>query len=61
MNFKKILVLAIFTIAIVGIIAPLNATSIDNNVKIESKSKTASYKIALDGNGGKIGTKKTVY
>ena len=51
MNIKKILILLLFLVAIVGIIAPINAVDSANSNKI---------KIKWDANGGKIGNKKTV-
>ncbi len=61
MNIKKILVLTLFLVAIIGIIAPINATDTQNIDKtILSKEKVTKYKITWNANGGKIGTKKTV-
>ena len=61
MNFKKIVVLLLFLVAIAGIIAPVNAITSENKVStFESKEKTVNYKITWNGNGGKIGTKNTV-
>jgi uncharacterized repeat protein (TIGR02543 family) len=58
MNFKTILVLLCFVVAIVGIIAPVNAAaesvSESKAFTIESKEKSAKIKIRLDGNGGKF-------
>ena len=64
MNIKKILVILLFAIAIIGIITPVNAAieSIDSKNKvysIESKEKSVKYKITWNANGGKIETKKT--
>ena len=64
-DIKKILLLLVFAIAIVGIIAPANATveSIkkENRVyTIESQEKSTSYEITWDANGGRIGSKKSV-
>jgi uncharacterized repeat protein (TIGR02543 family) len=64
MNTKtKILVLLLFTIAIIGIITPINATestNIENKVFTkESKEKSVKLKLTWNANGGKIGTKKT--
>jgi len=63
-NIEKILMLLLFAIAIVGIIAPINASeTIDSKNKmysIESKKKTVKYNVKWDANGGKIGTKKTI-
>ena len=50
MKIKKILVLLLFMVAIIGIIAPINAVDSANSNKV---------KIKWDANGGKIGTKKT--
>ncbi len=61
MNIKKILVLTLFLVAIVGIIAPINATNTQNIDKtVLSKEKATKYKITWNANGGKIGAKKTV-
>ncbi len=61
MNIKKILVLVLFSIAIVGIITPINATDTQNIDKtVLSKEKATKYKITWNANGGKIGTKKAV-
>jgi len=65
MNIKKITVLLLFLVAIIGIIAPVNATigsisSENKDYTIESKEKTVKYKITWNANGGKFGTKKTV-
>ena len=49
MKIKKILVLLLFMVAIIGIITPINAESTNNKVKIK-----------WDANGGKIGSEKTV-
>ena len=59
MNTKKILILLIFAIAIVGIIAPVNATvdSINSKNKIynvEFKEKAVQTKITWNPNGGQI-------
>ena len=51
MNIKNFLILLLFLVAIVGIIAPINAVDSANSNKI---------KIKWDANGGKIGNKKTV-
>ena len=61
MEIKKLLVLLIFAVAIIGIIAPVNAAiSSENKVySIESKEKAVKYKVTWNGNGGKIGSKKT--
>ncbi|MCL2115302.1 MAG: InlB B-repeat-containing protein [Methanobrevibacter sp.] len=64
MNIKKIFVLLLFLVAIIGIIAPVNATidpiNSENKVyTIGSKEKTAKFKITWNANGGKIGNKKT--
>jgi len=63
MKMKKILILLFFAVAIIGIIAPINAaessvSSEDKVYSIESKNKAASLKITWNANGGKIGTKK---
>ena len=62
-NIKKIFVLLLFAIAVVGIIAPASATT-DSNSKnkytIESKEKTVKLTIKWNANGGKIGSKKSV-
>ena len=50
MNIKKIVILLLFLVAIIGIIAPINAVDSANN----------KVKIKWDANGGKIGSKKTV-
>ena len=50
MSIKKILMLLLFLVAIVGIIAPINAVDSTSN----------KVKIKWDANGGKIGNKKTV-
>jgi len=65
MNIKKITVLLLFLVAIIGIIAPVNATiglisSENKDYTIESKEKTVKYKITWNANGGKIGSKKTM-
>ena len=65
MNIKKIVILLMFLLAIVGIMAPVNASleSVNSENKvytIESKEKTAKYKITWNANGGKIGSKKTM-
>jgi len=64
MNIKKILILAIFAIAIVGIIAPTSAAiesaNKDKVYSIESKEKSAANKITWNANGGTIGSKKTI-
>jgi len=64
MNIKKILILAIFAIAIVGIIAPASAAiesaNKDKVYSIESKEKSAANKITWNANGGTIGSKKTI-
>ena len=71
MNKKSILVLFLFALAIIGIIAPINAAieSAENIVKnekkdtgitIDSKTKTIGYKITWNANGGKIASKKTI-
>ena len=64
MNIKKILILAIFAIAIVGIIAPASAAiesaNKDKVYSIESKEKSVNNKITWNANGGTIGSKKTI-
>ena len=49
MNIKKILILAIFLVAIVGIIAPASAAiesaNKDKVYSIESKEKSVKYKV----------------
>ena len=47
MNIKKIIVLLIFAVAIIGIIAPVSAAiSSENKVySIESKEKAVKYKV----------------
>jgi len=64
MNIKKILILLIFAIAIVGIIAPASAAiesaNKDKVYSVESKEKTVKYKITWNANGGiTTGLKKT--
>ena len=61
-NIKKMLVLSLFAIAIIGIIAPCSATICKDKVyTVESKEKTVQkYKVTWNANGGKIGSKKTV-
>jgi len=59
MKIKTIMVLLIFAVAIIGIIAPVNATvnsiSGENKVyTIESKAKTSYIKVYLDSNGGRF-------
>ena len=51
MKIKKILVLLLFMVAIVGIMAPITAVDSAHSNKL---------KVKWDANGGKIGTKKTV-
>ena len=64
MEIKKILILLIFAIAIVGIIAPASAAidSKDNNkvLSVESKEKSGNCKITWNANGGTFGSKKTI-
>lgn len=60
MNFKRILILLLFLVAIAGIIAPANALSDSYNIKTLSKEKSVKIKIKWDGNGGKVGTKTEV-
>ena len=59
----KVLVFLLFSVAIVGIIAPVNGEIIakadEKDVKIESKMKTINYKVTFNANGGKIDTKET--
>ena len=64
MKMKKILILLFLAVAIFGIIAPINGvessiSSEDKIYSIDSKKKAASLKITWNGNGGKIGSKKT--
>ena len=61
----KILMLLLIAVAIIGIISPVSATvsSIDSETKmfaIEYNEKSMKHKVTWNGNGGKIGTKKTV-
>jgi len=61
---NRILILLFFAVAILGIIAPLNAaeslvSSEDKVYTIESKKKAVNLKITWNSNGGKVGTKKT--
>ena len=64
MNIKKILILAIFLVAIVGIIAPVSAAiesaNKDKVYSIESKEKSVNNKVTWDANGGTVGAKKTI-
>ena len=63
MNKKMILVLFLFALAIIGIIAPINAaieSAEDKFYTIESKEKTAKLKITWNANGGKVDGKNTV-
>jgi len=64
MNIKKILILAIFLVAIVGIIAPVSAAiesaNKDKVYSIESKEKSVNNKVTWDANGGTVGSKKTI-
>lgn len=65
---KGIFLMLVATILIVSLVPAISfatntkiAEKTDtSSIKITSKSKTASYKITWNGNGGKIGTKKTV-
>lgn len=65
MNSKtKLLVLLLFTIAILGIIAPVSGTESVNSgnkvFSIESKEKSLKLKINWNANGGKVGKKTKV-
>lgn len=64
MNVKKILVLSLFTIAIVGIVAPTYASNVDetnmDSAKVLTKTKTVINKITYNANGGKIDKKTSV-
>ena len=65
MNIKTILVLLLFLVAVVGIIAPVNATvdsitSKDKIYSVEFKEKSVKYKITFDANGGKISSSKAI-
>ena len=65
MNIRKIVILLMFLVAIVGIMAPVNAAiesvqSENKDIILESKQKTINYKITWNANGGKIGSKKTL-
>ncbi|MCL2157493.1 MAG: InlB B-repeat-containing protein [Methanobrevibacter sp.] len=64
-KFLLMLVAAVFIVSLVPAISfAASATSLektdDGSVKIASKAKVAKYKVTWNGNGGKIGSKKTV-
>ena len=64
---KKLFVILIVSVVMISMVmATVSAENVANNEKkdsgitIDSKSKTISYKITWNANGGKIGGKKTV-
>lgn len=65
---KRTLLMLVATALIVSLVPAISFAAITTNtektdtgsIKIASKAKTASYKVTWNGNGGKIGTKKTV-
>ena len=65
-NYKKLLILSLFLLAIIGMISAANAanteqiekTNTDNPI-IEFKKKVVKYNVTFNANGGKIENKKT--
>ena len=59
--FLSVLVFSMLTVTAAALNTPQTYTTTDNSIQIEVKyKKVSTYKITFNGNGGKIGLKKSV-